>query len=200
VTNGSHELSGRRAVIVVDCQNDFCEGGSLAVQGGAQAVADIRDWLLSQENDDVLVVATMDAHVDPGSHFSPVPDFLDSWPTHCVKGTRGAELHANLDGVGHLILDTFEKGAFLAAYSGFEGTSVESGRTLAEYLRAYDIATVDVVGIATDYCVAETCRSALLEGFDVRILPSLCASVHPENDRLVLRGLAEAGVLVEPLT
>ncbi len=186
-----------RAVIVVDCQNDFCEGGSLAVDGGSDAVAAIRDWLLTQDNDDALVVATVDCHISPGEHFSDVPDYVDSWPHHCVRGTHGAMLHNNLDGARHVIDEVFEKGSHEAAYSGFEGVSVSDGRTLAEYLRAYDITSVDVVGLATDYCVAATCRSALAENFDVRVFPALCAAVHPDQAEQVLRSLAQEGVLVE---
>jgi nicotinamidase/pyrazinamidase len=189
----------RRAVIVVDCQNDFCEGGSLAVEGGAAVVAAVSDWLLSQENDEALVVASMDLHVDPGSHFSTAPDYIDTWPAHCVSGTAGAQLHSNLDAARHAIDQLFEKGSREAAYSAFEGVSSVDGRTLTEYLCAHDIAQVDVVGLATDYCVAATCRSALAEGFEVRLLPTLCASVHSENEFDVLRKLAEAGVLIEPV-
>jgi nicotinamidase/pyrazinamidase len=187
----------RRAVVVVYCQNDFCEGGSLPVVGGAAAVAAVSQWLLTQENDETLVVATLDAHVDPGHHFSETPDYSDSWPRHCVRGTSGAQLHANLDPARHVIAEVFEKGSHAAAYSGFEGTSTTDGRTLADYLRAYDIASVDVIGLATDYCVAATCRSALAEHFEVRLLPALCAAVHPENEASVLRDLAEVGVLIE---
>jgi nicotinamidase/pyrazinamidase len=193
-----HDRPMRRAVIVVDCQNDFCEGGELAVDGGADAVAGIADWLLSKENDDALIVATFDHHVSPGSHFSDRPDFVDSWPPHCVAGTHGAQLHANLATAEHLIQERFLKGATQAAYSGFEGRATGDGRLLADYLRSYDISAVDVVGLATDYCVAATCRSALLEGLEVRVLSSLCASVHPDNEAEVLRGLAHAGVNVDP--
>ncbi len=188
----------RRAVVVVDCQNDFCEGGSLAVAGGAAVVSAISDWLLTRENDDVLVVATLDSHVDPGAHFAASPDYVDSWPSHCVSGTAGAHLHSNLDPARHVISQLFEKGASDAAYSGFEGVSQVDGRTLAEYLRAYDIISVDIVGLATDYCVAATCRSALAEQFEVRLLPTLCAAVHRENEAQVLHDLAELGVLIEP--
>ena len=187
----------RRAVIVVDCQNDFCEGGSLAVAGGAQVAAAVAHWLRAKENDDALVVATLDHHVDPGAHFSVEPDYVNSWPHHCVAGTRGAALHENLLPAIDLFSAFFEKGSHEAAYSGFEGRSSRDGRTLAEYLQAYDINRVDVVGLATDYCVAATCRSALAEGLDVHILPALCAAVHPDNEPGVLHDLAEAGVLID---
>ncbi len=187
-----------RAVIVVDCQNDFCEGGSLAVSGGAAAVTGIANWLRSQENDAALVLATADHHIAPGDHFSDHPDYVDSWPAHCVTGTDGAAFHSNLAPAEHLISAIFVKGAYEAAYSGFEGHTAD-GRALGDYLRAYDIRRIDVVGIATDYCVAATCRSGLLEGFDVHLVPALCASVRPEDEAAVLRGLAELGVLIDQL-
>jgi nicotinamidase/pyrazinamidase len=192
-------VSRNRAVIIVDCQNDFCEGGSLAVQGGAAAVERIATWLFASENDSALIVATQDAHVDPGSHFSATPDFVTSWPPHCVEGTPGAQFHANLNPARHLISATFLKGSREAAYSGFEGresTTEGPGRTLTDYLRAYEVRTVDVVGIATDYCVRATCISAIAEGFEVRLLHHLCASVDPSNDSSVLEELALLGIEV----
>jgi nicotinamidase/pyrazinamidase len=191
-----------KAVIIVDCQNDFCEGGSLAVEGAAVVVQQIASWLFTAENDASLIVATQDAHVDPGLHFSTTPDFVDSWPPHCVVGTKGADFHPNLDSARHLISAVFYKGQNEAAYSGFEGfEGFESGstyasRSLADYLRTYEVSSVDVVGIATDYCVRATCISAVAEGFSVRLLHQLCASVNPATDERVLRELVDLGVEV----
>jgi nicotinamidase/pyrazinamidase len=201
MTMVEHELgprSGRRAIVVVDCQNDFCEGGSLAVAGGADTAAAIARWLLFKDNDDSLVLATFDHHIDPGSHFADHPDFVDTWPAHCVAGSEGAALHRNLAAVEHLIHERFLKGQYAAAYSGFEGLSVTDGKRLSDYLRAYDVTSIDVVGIATDYCVAATCRSALDEGLDVRLLSSLCVPVDREREAAVLLELAEAGVHIDP--
>jgi nicotinamidase/pyrazinamidase len=189
---------GRRAVIVVDCQNDFCEGGALPVPGGAETVAAIAQWLLTKDNDDALVVVTMDHHIEPGSHFSADPDYVDSWPAHCVAGTLGAELHPNLQPVQHLIAEQFVKGLDRAAYSGFEGHSLSEDRTLADYLRTYDVTNVDIVGLATDYCVAATCRSALQEGLEVRLMSQLCSAISSEGEAEVLLSLAEAGVTIDP--
>src|SRR5918911_1361267 len=86
-----------RALIVVDVQNDFCEGGSLAVAGGAAVAAAITEHLRSGAGDYAHVVATRDHHVDPGGHFAAQPDFLETWPAHCVVGTSGVELHSDLD-------------------------------------------------------------------------------------------------------
>jgi nicotinamidase/pyrazinamidase len=188
----------RRAIIVVDCQNDFCEGGALPVPGGADVVASIAHWLLAKDNDEALVVATMDHHIDPGSHFSATPDFVDSWPAHCVAGTPGAELHPNLAPAEHLIAERFVKGLDRAAYSGFEGHSISDDHTLADYLRTYDVVTVDIVGLATDYCVAATCRSAMDEGLDVRLMSQLCGAIDTEREDEVLLALAEAGVTIDP--
>lgn len=185
-----------RAILVVDCQNDFCEGGSLAVDGGADAVARITDWLGHAENDSALIVGTLDQHVDPGDHFADTPDFVDSWPAHCVAGTYGAEPHRNLEPVHHRIAAWFAKGAREAAYSGFEGTSMTDGRKLADYLRDHRVTNVDVVGIATDYCVAATVRSALAEGFSVRVLTKLCAAVDPTHADSVFDELAAEGAIL----
>lgn len=167
-----------RALIVVDIQRDFCEGGTLAVTGGA-AVAAAVDELLATDHGYDLVVATRDHHIDPGGHFSPDPDYVDSWPVHCVAGTPGAEQHPSLtftawDGV-------FLKGHHDAAYSGFEGIEADSGVPLAEFLCDRGITAVDVCGIATDYCVNATARDAVKEGFVVTVLEGLTAAVRPEG-------------------
>lgn len=183
---------GRLALIVVDVQNDFCEGGSLAVTGGAQVARDVSRLLAGDHGYDV-VVATRDAHVDPGSHFSAEPDFVDSWPSHCVAGTPGAEFHPDLtfrdfDAV-------FDKGAHVAAYSGFEGTN-EAGRGMAEYLRHQGVTDVDVVGIATDHCVRATALDAVSEGFTATVLTELTAAVSPEDLDSTYEAWAAGGVAV----
>ena len=108
-----------RALIIVDVQNDFWEGGSLAVEGGADLAAEISEYVDAHHGPFDHIVATQDWHIDPGPHFSADPDFVDSWPRHCVAGTRGAELHPDLD--TEYIQAYFRKGQYTAAYSGFEG-------------------------------------------------------------------------------
>lgn len=189
--------AGRRAVIVVDCQNDFCEGGSLGVEGGADTVARIAGYLLDPLNGDAVVVGTRDHHEDPGAHFGDPPDYVDSWPVHCVAGSAGAEPHANLAPALGRIGAWFLKGRSEAAYSGFEGREEGSGRTLDEHLRAAGVSTVEVVGIATDYCVAATARSALEAGYAVRVLPRLCAAVDRAGGERSLAELAAAGAHVD---
>ena len=182
-----------RALVVVDVQNDFCEGGSLAVTGGAAVAGRVHRLVDEGRADYGAVVATQDWHVDPGAHFSVNPDYVDSWPRHCVAGTPGAQLHPALDGVA---LDAIvRKGEHQAAYSGFEGRTGE-GTSLADLLRAADIDAIDVVGIATDYCVRATALSGLAEGFAVRILTDCCAGVDPNGSRSALDELRGAGALV----
>ncbi|MEU4739384.1 isochorismatase family protein [Actinosynnema sp. NPDC023658] len=161
-----------KALIVVDVQNDFCEGGSLAVTGGAAVAAAISAHVASSSYDHV--VATRDYHVDPGSHFSETPDFVDSWPVHCVAGTAGASFHPELDVTA--VEAVFSKGAYEAAYSGFEGAS-GGGEQLVEWLRARGVEQVDVVGIATDHCVRATALDAASAGFATTVLLDLTAGV-----------------------
>ncbi|WP_027499774.1 isochorismatase family protein [Rhodococcus sp. UNC363MFTsu5.1] len=182
----------KRALIVVDVQNDFCEGGSLAVAGGAAVAADISGLLGSAAADEYdAIVATRDFHVDPGAHFSDEPDYVDSWPPHCRAGTQGAEFHPALD--LRSVEEVFSKGAHSAAYSGFEG-SAASGRPLADWLREREIAAVDVVGIATDHCVRATALDAAREGFATRVLLRYTAAVSPDSVPSVLERLRGAGV------
>jgi len=180
------------ALLVVDVQNDFCEGGSLAVAGGAQVAADVAALIATAHYD--TVVATRDHHIDPGSHFSETPDYVDSWPRHCVVGTPGSELHAPLR--DDLFAATFFKGEFEAAYSGFEGHDAD-GVTLAAWLREAGITHLDVVGIATDHCVRATALDAAREGFGVRVLDRLTAAVTPDNLGAVRAELTAAGVEVD---
>ena len=181
------------ALVVVDVQNDFCEGGSLAVAGGARVAADVA--ALVDSGAYATVVATRDHHVDPGSHFSETPDFVDSWPRHCVVGTPGAELHEPLR--DDLFAAVFLKGEYAAAYSGFEGHDA-GGTLLADWLRRAGITHVDVVGIATDHCVRATALDAAREGFGVRVIEGLTAAVTPENLDRVRRELVDAGAEVSP--
>jgi nicotinamidase/pyrazinamidase len=177
------------ALIVVDVQNDFCEGGSLAVTGGAKVAADVAELLASKAY--ATVVATRDHHIDPGSHFSDNPDFVDSWPRHCVVGTPGEEFHPPLEPA--LFDEIFYKGEHAAAYSGFEGASA-GGVGLADWLRDAGVDAVDVCGIATDYCVRATALDAARAGFAVRVLEGLTAAVSPDNLPAVHRDWAAAGV------
>ena len=179
-----------RALIIVDVQNDFCEGGSLAVTGGA-AVARAISEHVAAGGDYGHIVATKDFHIDPGAHFSDHPDYAASWPPHCVAGTSGADFHPDLD--TGAVEAVFLKGARAAAYSGFEGVD-EAGTPLADWLRVRGIDEVDVVGIATDYCVHATAADAARAGFTTRVLLGLTAGVAPESTAKAIEDLREADV------
>ncbi|HEX6499921.1 MAG TPA: pyrazinamidase PncA [Micromonosporaceae bacterium] len=179
-----------RALIIVDVQRDFCEGGSLAVRGGADVAAAISRLLAERAAEWHHVVATKDHHIDPGEHFADEPDYATSWPAHCVAGTPGADFHEQLD--TDRIEAIFEKGAHEAAYSGFEGAA--GGVNLAAWLRMRDVTEVDVVGIATDHCVRATALDAVREGFRTRVLLDLTAGVAPATTQAALAEMREAGV------
>ena len=180
-----------RALIVVDVQKDFCEGGSLAVDGGAAVARGITDMLAGHDYDHV--VATMDFHIDPGEHFSETPDYRVSWPRHCVVGTPGVDFHEDLDPAA--VQAVFTKGEFSAAYSGFEGTDAD-GTTLTDWLAQRGVNSVDVVGIATDYCVRATAIDAVAAGLRTRVLLPLCAGVAPDSTTEAVALLRARGVEV----
>jgi nicotinamidase/pyrazinamidase len=176
------------AVIVVDVQNDFCAGGSLAVAGGHDVARAISERLAEGGYDHA--VATRDHHVDPGAHFSAHPDFVDTWPAHCVAGTSGAELTDELDTAR--IEAVFDKGERAAAYSGFEGAS--GGVPLATWLRDRDVDAVEISGIATDHCVRATALDAARLGFATTVRLDLTASVAPQTVDRALAELEASGV------
>ncbi|WP_327306511.1 isochorismatase family protein [Streptomyces sp. NBC_01298] len=187
-----------RALIVVDVQNDFCEGGSLAVTGGADIAASITELIGQATAGYRHVVATRDHHVDPGSHFAhppAQPDYETSWPVHCVAGTEGVGFHPNFAPAvaSGAVAAVFDKGAYEAAYSGFEGAD-ENGRGLVEWLRDRQVTEVDVVGIATDHCVKATALDAARAGFRTHVLLDLTAGVAPHTTTRALAELREAGV------
>ncbi|WP_431232165.1 nicotinamidase [Mycolicibacterium psychrotolerans] len=178
-----------RALIIVDVQNDFCEGGSLAVTGAGDVVRGITALLAGDHGYD-HVVATKDYHVDPGAHFAEHPDFRDSWPAHCVAGTVGAEFHPELDTTP--IEAVFHKGAHTAAYSGFEGRVDHT--SLADWLRTRGVDEVDIAGIATDYCVRQSAADATRAGFKTRVLVDLTAGVAPGSTADALDEMRGRGI------
>jgi nicotinamidase/pyrazinamidase len=184
-----------RALILVDVQNDFCEGGSMGVAGGAGVARRISEYVAEHRDDYAAIVATADWHEDPGAHFSEAPDFVDSWPAHCRIGTDGALFHPAAEPALEHVEAIFRKGVHEAAYSGFEGsTTVADERVaLADWLRERAIESVDVVGIATDHCVRATALDALEEGFETRVLLELTAGVAPATTQRAVQALREAG-------
>ena len=183
----------------MDVQNDFCEGGSLPVDGGARVASDIGELLhhWTRHDDQApaydVVVATKDHHVDPGHHWAREPDFVDTWPVHCKVGTDGEAFHPNLDPQPFDAI--FLKGEHQAAYSGFEGRTA-NGRGLAEWLREHRVDEVHVCGLATDHCVRATALDAVAAGFATRVLLDLCAGVAPATTAAALDEMSSAGVVL----
>ena len=186
-----------RALVIVDVQNDFCEGGSLAVAGGAAVAGRISEHVVANHQTYAAIVATADWHDDPGSHFSQTPDFAASWPAHCRVGTDGALFHPAAEPAFEHVEAIFRKGQHSAAYSGFEGFTVEADTrvSLADWLRDRAIEEVHVVGIATDHCVRATALDSADEGFETTVLLDLTAGVAPETTAAALAELAAAGVV-----
>jgi nicotinamidase/pyrazinamidase len=180
-----------RSLIVVDVQNDFCEGGALGVSGGADVARRVTLYLARHGAGYRSVVASRDWHVDPRGHFASYPDFVQTWPVHCVAGSDGAAFHPDLDlSRVHAVVS---KGAYESAYSAFEGSD-DAGRPLRHVLLEPGVTGVDVVGIATDYCVRATALDAVRAGFQTRVLVDLCVGVAPDTTAAALAELAGAGV------
>jgi len=178
-----------RALVIIDVQNDFCEGGALAVTGAGPVVRAINELLAGHHHYD-HVVATKDYHIDPGEHFDDQPDYASSWPRHCVAGSQGADFHPELNTA--LIEAVFHKGAYTAAYSGFEGAA--DSTSLLDWLREHEVDEVDIVGIATDYCVRETAADAARAGLKTRVLVDLTAGVAPDSTAAALDEMRGRGV------
>lgn len=180
----------RRALIVVDVQPTFCEGGALPVVGGNAVARDVAAYAADNRDRYDLVVTTQDWHIDPGRHFSATPDFVDTWPPHGVAGTAEAELHPALDALHPDV--SVRKGQYDAGYSGFDGVD-DADRPLADLLHDAGIADVDVVGIAESHCVRATALDALTRGLGTRVLTDLTVPVSPELGAAARAELAAAG-------
>ncbi len=183
----------KTALLIVDVQNDFCPGGALATARGDEVATRIAELIAGadgQAREYDYVVATQDWHIDPGAHFSETPDFVDSWPKHCVAGSEGAQIRRPVP--TDQIDQFFKKGHYTAAYSGFEGVN-DADQRLADWLREHDIARLDVCGIATDHCVRATVLDALKEGFEVRVLQDMCSPVDDARGADALQEMQNAG-------
>ncbi|MDQ3735097.1 MAG: isochorismatase family protein [Actinomycetota bacterium] len=210
------------ALLIVDVQRDFCEGGSLAVAGGSAVASAVTAYLHESAATYDHIIATRDHHIDPGDHFADQPDFTLSWPPHCVVGTLGVELHPDLD--TSFLTAVFDKGEYAAAYSGFEaklagqsleqpggaqppilvGVGVErpggaqppilAGVGLQQWLTDRDVGAVDIAGIATDYCVRQTALDAARLGFRTRVLTDLIAGVAKESSTAAIEEFRAAGI------
>jgi nicotinamidase/pyrazinamidase len=191
-----------RALFIIDVQNDFTEGGALGVDGGAAVAAGITELLGRHRDEYALVVASRDWHSgdsDNGGHFAvdAEPDFVSTWPEHCVAGTPGAEYHPGLDAEG---VDVhIRKGQGVPAYSIFEGTD-DAGATVSEVLTSRGITDIDMVGIATDYCVRASTLDALEHGQHVRIFTDLVAGVADTTSAAAIAELGHAGAEITEST
>lgn len=182
-----------RALLIVDVQNDFTEGGALAVAGGDAVASGVSAYLAAHAGDYDVIAASRDWHDatgDNGGHFAEEPDFAGTWPVHCVSGTPGAEYDPLLvtDAITHHV----QKGQGVPAYSMFEGVT-EDGATIAEVLSASGVLNADVVGIATDHCVRASALDAIAHGVHVRVLTDLVAGVGADSSEAALAELAHAG-------
>lgn len=185
-----------RALIIVDVQPTFCEGGALPVEGGNACAQRVADFVAAHAADYDCIVTSQDWHIDPGSHFSDHPDFVDTWPPHGVAGTAEAELHPALAALHADV--TIHKGMYEAAYSAFDGEDVATKRPLLKLLRDKGIDSLDVVGLAQSHCVCETALDGVKDGFKVRVFTDLTEPVSPELGELAAHRMAEAGVELVP--
>lgn len=185
-----------KALFIIDVQNDFCEGGSLAVAGGAACASNITSFLKQHSAGFDVVIASRDWHSaegDNGGHFAvaPIePDFVSSWPVHCVAGTAGAEYHPNLD--TSFVDVHIEKGQGKPSYSIFEGITRE-GQPLLELLEERAVTDVTVVGIATDYCVLASALDAKTSGREVTVITALTAGVAAASSEQAIDTMVDAG-------
>ncbi|MFJ4038375.1 isochorismatase family protein [Microbacterium sp. NPDC090007] len=185
-----------RALFIVDVQNDFTERGALGVEGGDVVAARISRYLELHAHEYTVVIASRDWHHgddDNGGHFSATPDFVDTWPVHCVGGTYGADYDEVFD--TSRVTHHLKKGQGRPAYSLFEGIS-DDGATAASILDGHGIRDIDLVGIATDYCVRASALDALSAGRRVRVLTDLIAGVHPDSSAAALREIEGAGAML----
>jgi nicotinamidase/pyrazinamidase len=187
-----------RALFIVDVQNDFTERGALGVVGGDEVAERITRFLAAHAGEYEIIVASRDWHDgdgDNGGHFADAPDFVDTWPVHCVGGTYGAEYDEGFD--TSTVTHHLKKGQGKPAYSLFEGVA-DDGSTAAELLERHGIIDIDVVGLATDYCVRASALDAIEHGRRVRVFTDLVAGVHRDSSERALAEIAHAGAkLVE---
>src|SRR2546421_3045947 len=191
----------RNALLVVDIQNDFVEGGSLAVAGGREVAAKVSRHLRHFKSEYQFVCATRDYHEDPGDHFSDHPDFQTSWPPHCVAGTPGAGFCPPIQNLVRekLIQAVVSKGQHSAAYSGFEAVDAR-GHPLYDVLKENRVDHIDICGIATDYCVRATALDALKHEFQVRVLVNLCAPLSADTGQQAIEEMRAAGCQLQAAT
>jgi nicotinamidase/pyrazinamidase len=186
-----------KALLVIDVQNDFCEGGALAVAGGAAVAGKISKFLEESSYD--LVVASRDWHDADSTnsgHFAEAgtePNYTTTWPVHCVADTPGASYHPNLE-TKKIDVDIY-KGQGQNGYSIFEGVT-EAGESFTQLLKDKNILEVDIVGIATDHCVLASAMDSKEHGLKVRVISSLTAGVSATSTEAAIDQMVDNGIEV----
>ncbi|MEI8082174.1 MAG: isochorismatase family protein [Actinomycetes bacterium] len=191
----------RRALIVVDIQRDFCEGGALPVAGG-QAIAErIADYVRDHHDNFDLVITTRDWHEgdnDNGGHFAKPgtePNYRTSWPVHCVQNTEGAQYEPAIAAISDLIDAEILKGQGEPGYSGFSGAS-KDGQTLDQLLADANITEAQVVGLVTGLCVRATAIDARQHGYRSVVLLDLCQGISDAAAFAGIQKMLDADVVV----
>ena len=195
IAGPDHRGEGDRALVVIDVQPTFCEGGELPVVGGNAVAAKIAEFMRARHDDYALIVTTQDWHVDPGDHFADQPDYVDTWPPHGLAGTANAQLHpavAAASAAAPRVVHV-RKGEHKAAYSGFEGVDPD-GRDLRQLLSDAGVTTVDVCGIAESHCVKATALDAARLGYRTAVFGDLTVPVTEELGVAARHEMAAAGV------
>jgi nicotinamidase/pyrazinamidase len=191
----------RNALLVVDVQADFVEGGSLGVQGGLAVAAMIARHVRHFKSEYQFVVASRDYHENAPDHISDHPDFVNTWPPHCMAGTPGAAFVPTIQNLVRekYIQEVVTKGRNSAAYSAFDGLD-KRGHALLDVLKEQRIDHIDVCGIATDYCVRASALDARKNAFQVRVLVNLCAPVNEATGQQALAEMKAAGIQLQAAT
>ncbi|HEV2141680.1 MAG TPA: isochorismatase family protein [Candidatus Dormibacteraeota bacterium] len=186
---------------MVDPQVDFVEGGSLAVQGGLTVAAMIARHVRHFKYEYQFVVASRDYHENAPDHISDHPDFINTWPPHCMVGTPGAAFVPTIQNLVRekLIQAVVTKGRNAAAYSAFDGLDAR-GHYLLDVLKEQRVDHIDVCGIATDYCVRASALDARKNQFQVRVLVNLCAAVNEATGQQALDEMKAAGCQLQAAT
>jgi nicotinamidase/pyrazinamidase len=197
-----HEAARRRGLIIVDVQQDFCEGGALPVEGGREVASLIADYVRGHADGFALVVTTRDWHEadnDNGGHFAPpntAPDYLNTWPVHCVEHTPGADYAPEFVEVLDRVDAEIRQGRGEPGYSAFTGATSD-GSTLDQVLAQADIDELEVVGLATDYCVCATAIDAVRHSDrEVTVLLDLCRGVNEATTLAAITGMLDSGVRI----
>lgn len=198
-----------KALLIVDVQSTFCEGGELAVEGGNAVAERIARFVNAHRGEYAYIATTQDWHIEPGFHWAADPNFVDTWPVHGKAGTVIANLHPAIARLG--IEHHFKKGQYSSAYSGFEGiedntdriptreeveADAAAGKTLVNALKAAGVTHVDIVGLAQSHCVKETALDARTLGFEVRVFKDMTAPVSEELGVAACCEMMQAGVML----